>query len=76
MDDDRRLCLAPQLCIRCRSYGHVVVSNADACVCLDDETCPHNKNTLKKKFVSIFQDEFGGRDGHSAQSGRRRRRRR
>lgn len=58
-DMDDELCLAPQLCIRCRSYGHVVVSNADACTCPDDETCPHNKKyTLKKKFVQFDSFSF------------------
>ncbi|XP_026812500.1 uncharacterized protein LOC113553387 [Rhopalosiphum maidis] len=63
MDQDEP-CLAPQLCIRCRSYDlgrHVaVVSNADPCTCTDDETCPHNKKTtalqlliLKKKKISL-----------------------
>ncbi|XP_025412681.1 uncharacterized protein LOC112685115 [Sipha flava] len=47
------LCLAPQLCIRCRSYGHVVVSNTDPCTCPDDETCSHSKRILKKKTILV-----------------------
>ncbi|CAH1712501.1 unnamed protein product [Aphis gossypii] len=56
MDQDEP-CLAPQLCIRCRSYDlgrHVaVVSNADPCTCTDDETCPHNKKTNARQLLVL-----------------------
>lgn len=55
MDDEP--CLAPELCIRCRTSSEhraEVVSNADACTCPDDETCSHRKTMRKKKLVPVY----------------------
>lgn len=54
--DDEKACVAPELCIRCRSsrdYCVEVVFNTDACTCSDEEVCLHSKTVRKKKFVFI-----------------------
>ncbi|XP_050523161.1 uncharacterized protein LOC126895387 [Daktulosphaira vitifoliae] len=53
---DELQCLAPQLCIRCKSCCHIV-TNANACTCLNEKDCPHNKKKLKKKIGTTIIDD-------------------